>query len=104
MNLRRRKFLKGVGGIALLTTTECDQFRRQFRTLFAISQPETGPFKPPTQVLIDPITHALNRMAFGPRPGDYQRVMALAKSRPSKNGGSAEVEQAVAVSAYLEQQ
>ena len=100
MNVRRRKFLKGVGGLALLTTAGCDQLPRQLRTLFAISQSETGPFQPPAQNQIDPITHALNRMAFGSRPGDYQRVLALASSRITHHASREDV----ALSAYLEQQ
>src|SRR5690348_8398579 len=104
MNVRRRKFLKGVGGLALLTTAGCDQLPRQLRTLFAISQPETGPFKPPAQNQIDPITHALNRMAFGPRPGDHQRILTLGQSREGKKAENNEADQNIAISAYLEQQ
>jgi uncharacterized protein (DUF1800 family) len=97
----RRDFLKaGFGGVAWLTTAGCDQLPRQLRTLLALSPPETGPFRTPGQTLIDPVTHALNRMAFGPRPGDYQRILGLASPRSeSKTWHEEET-----VSAYLEQQ
>ena len=101
MRANRRDFLKaGVGGVALLTTVGCDQLPRQLRELLAISPPQTGPFQTPAQALIDPVTHALNRMAFGPRPGDYQRVLALLDSRVTPPASRSDE----AVAAYLEQQ
>ena len=36
-----------------------------------------GPFTPPAGDQLDAISHALNRLTFGPRPGDYARVAAL---------------------------
>ena len=77
MNLSRRKFLK-VGGssAALLATVGCDQLPRELRALYQ-SPKHSGPFQPPTAADIDPVTHVLNRAAFGPRPGDYARVSKL---------------------------
>jgi uncharacterized protein (DUF1800 family) len=37
-----------------------------------------GAFQASTSKIIDPITHALNRVAFGARPGDYERIRKLA--------------------------
>jgi len=92
MNLPRRKFLKsGAGTLALLATTGCDQLPREVKVWLATAQ-ETGPFQPPSGATIDPITHILNRAAFGPRPGDYQRVRHLANT-PEE-----------AAAAYVEQQ
>src|SRR5262245_58264939 len=92
MSFSRRKFLK-VGGstAALLATVGCDQLPRELTILYA-QQPPLGPFQPPSAEQIDPVTHALNRMAFGPRPGDYERVSKLA-STPEQ-----------AAAAYLEEQ
>ena len=92
MNFSRRKFLK-VGGssAALLATVGCDQLPRELRALYR-SPNSNGPFQPPTAEDIDPVTHVMNRAAFGPRPGDYARVSKLAPTP----------EQAAA--AYLEQQ
>ncbi|HWW01598.1 MAG TPA: DUF1800 domain-containing protein [Candidatus Acidoferrum sp.] len=78
MKLPRRKFLKaGAGSLALLATVGCDQLPRELRFLSLAETKATGPFQPPAQDSIDPIVHALNRTAFGPRPGDYQRIKSL---------------------------
>jgi len=92
MNFSRRHFLK-VGGstAALLATVGCDQLPRELTVLYARQKP-VGPFQPPRTEEIDPITHALNRATFGPRPGDYERVAKLA-SKPEQ-----------AAAAYLEGQ
>ena len=93
MKLPRRTFLKaGAGSLALLATAGCDQLPRELRFLSLAETQTTGPFHPPPHVSIDPIVHALNRTAFGPRPGDYERVKSL--------GGTADEAAAV----YLEQQ
>lgn len=92
MRLTRRKFLK-VGGstAAMLAALGCDQLPRELRVLYQPA-PTLGPFQPPATAEIDPVTHALNRVAFGPRPGDYECVRKLADT----------TEQAAA--AYIEQQ
>ncbi|HEX5219646.1 MAG TPA: DUF1800 family protein [Verrucomicrobiae bacterium] len=80
MNFSRRHFLKvGGGTAALLATVGCDQLPRELTVLYAQQKP-VGPFQPPLTEQIDPITHALNRVAFGPRPGDYERVAKLASA------------------------
>lgn len=92
MQLSRRTFLK-VGGssAALLATTGCDQMPREFRALYAPPN-GGGPFQPPNAAEVDPITHVLNRTAFGPRPGDHARVRKLGAT-PDE-----------AAAAYLEEQ
>ena len=77
MNFSRRKFLK-VGGssAALLATVGCNQLPRELRALYE-SPKNSGPFQPPIADDIDAVTHVLNRAAFGPRPGDYERVRKL---------------------------
>ena len=77
MTITRRKFLK-VGGstAALLATVACDQLPRELRALYQ-SPPNSGPFQPPAASEIDPVTHMLNRAAFGPRPGEHARVRKL---------------------------
>lgn len=77
MNLTRRKFLK-VGGssAALLATVGCDQLPREVRALYEPAK-NSGPFAPPASEQIDAVTHALNRAAFGARPGEYERVKKL---------------------------
>jgi uncharacterized protein (DUF1800 family) len=80
MKVPRRKFLTtGAGGILLLASSGCDQIPLPLRQLLA-SDDASGPFQQPSSADVDPITHALNRAGFGPRPGDYQRVAKLAKN------------------------
>ena len=78
MNLSRRTFIKVSGSsAALLATAGCDQLPREVRSLYEPAK-NSGPFQPPLSGNIDSITHALNRVAFGGRPGDYARIMKLA--------------------------
>ena len=39
-----------------------------------VQRPLDGPMTPPPAGGIDPVAHALNRLTFGPGPGDYARV------------------------------
>lgn len=93
MKLPRRKFLKaGAGSLALLATAGCDQLPRELRFLALSDTKGSKPFQPPSSSSLDPVVHALNRTAFGPRPADYQRIKSLSGS----------VDEAAAT--YLEQQ
>jgi len=92
MNVSRRDFLKVSGSsAALLATVGCDRLPRELRFLYGQSK-VGGPFRSPAAEDIDPATHVLNRVAFGPRPGDYERVRKLG-STPEQ-----------AAAAYIEQQ
>ena len=42
-----------------------------------LHRPLDGPLTPPSAPDIDPVAHALNRLTFGPGPGDHARVSAL---------------------------
>ncbi len=42
-----------------------------------LHRPLDGPLTPPSAVDLDPVAHVLNRLTFGPGPGDYARVAAL---------------------------
>jgi len=92
MQITRRKFLQ-VGGssAAALATVGCEKWPRELRMLYQ-PDPVLAPFQPPSTAEIDPVTHVLNRVAFGPRPGDYARVRGLTDT-PAK-----------AAAAYLERQ
>ncbi|MEQ1854467.1 MAG: DUF1800 domain-containing protein [Chthoniobacteraceae bacterium] len=46
-----------------------------------VQRPLDGPLTPPAAAHLDPITHALNRLTFGPGPGDYADVSALGVER-----------------------
>ena len=51
------------------------------RALRAFVSPDMGaPFAPPSATSIDEISHALARLSYGARPGEYQRVRALGET------------------------
>ena len=39
-----------------------------------LARPVDGKIPPPASADIDPVAHALNRLTFGPTPGEYGRV------------------------------
>jgi len=81
MRIPRRKFLKaGATSVAWLAATGCDQLPRELRALLPPQAKSPGPFQPPAASEIDPIVHVFNRVAFGPRPGDYERIRQLGKT------------------------
>jgi uncharacterized protein (DUF1800 family) len=81
MKLPRRKFLKaGATSVAWLAAVGCDRLPRELRALVPFQNKPGGPFHAPESEAVDPIIHALNRAAFGPRPGDYERLGKLGKT------------------------
>ena len=91
MRVTRRKFLQLGGGAALIATAGCDQMPPALSRVFRDSNAGRK-LQPPESDTIDLVSHHLNRLSFGPRPGDYERVRAL--------GASPEE----AVQAYIEEQ
>src|SRR5579859_935830 len=77
MTLRRRQFLKASAGTMALLAAGCDQVPRELRWLAGPPKTAEGPFQPPANAEIDSISHVLNRVALGPRPGDYQKIRKL---------------------------
>jgi uncharacterized protein (DUF1800 family) len=78
MNFTRRKFLRAGGAAAALAATAgCGDWRNPAQGLAAAVGFGPGPFQPPSADAIDPVAHALNRLSFGARPGDYERVRRL---------------------------
>ena len=53
----------------------------------------SAPFTPPTGAIPDLISHTLNRLTWGPSPGEHERISALAPGQPEK-----------ALQLYLDQQ
>ena len=88
MSLSRRHFLQVGAGAVATAMVGCDDLKKAHDYLgFGLpKQPLEGPLTPPSGAEIDAVSHALNRLAFGPRPGDHARVSAMG------------------VSAYLEEQ
>jgi uncharacterized protein (DUF1800 family) len=93
MSVSRRQFLRVGSGAALVAATGCGPVPDVIKGFYPPStQRAEGPFQPPRAEAIDPISHVLNRLTFGPRPGDYERVRKLAR------------EEASAASAFVEAQ
>jgi uncharacterized protein (DUF1800 family) len=93
MKLRRRKFLKAsASSIAFIAATGCDQIPRELRSLIPAKPKAQNAFQAPSANEIDPISHVLNRAAFGARPGDYERIRNLGRNQQD------------AAAVYLEQQ
>ncbi|MCI0746708.1 MAG: DUF1800 domain-containing protein [Verrucomicrobia subdivision 3 bacterium] len=91
MSQSRRRFLNLSGMAVITATTGCDRLPGALLG-DQFAKGTERPFHPPRSDTIDLITHHLNRLSFGPRPGDYDRVRAL---------GATEEE---AVEAYIEEQ
>lgn len=89
----RRRFLR-TGGTAALATAlvGCDQLPDFMQVTAAGPLDEIGEHLSPLDTSIDLTVHFLNRLSFGPRPGDYAKVKA---------SGSTEEE---AIEVWLEEQ
>ncbi|MCA9286820.1 MAG: DUF1800 domain-containing protein [Phycisphaerales bacterium] len=75
----RRTFLREIGwggsSLVLVGLAGCDRANESLLALLA-PEPE-GDRRPPDGAGIDAVTHVLNRVAWGPRPGDYRRVEGM---------------------------
>ncbi len=82
MNLSRRQFVALGGGTLALAVSGCDRPVESLATARRwLGRPAAPPLEKPTLLPsaaeIDSISHALNRLTFGPRPNDYARATAL---------------------------
>jgi hypothetical protein len=91
MSVTRRQFLQLGGGAAFMATTGCDRIPPALARVFR--DPKAGlSLQPPESHGINLVSHYLNRLSYGPRLADYERVRKL--------GATPEE----AVQAYLEEQ
>jgi uncharacterized protein (DUF1800 family) len=76
MSATRRQFLQVLGmGSAAAALQGCDQAQD---SLAALLDPQgDADFAAPQASTIDDISHVLNRLTYGPRPGDYARVKSI---------------------------
>lgn len=76
MKTTRRSFVQVVGATgAAAALSGCESASDALATLLA-PEPEAD-FRPPDSNEIDPVSHILNRVTFGSRPGDYRRVQSM---------------------------
>lgn len=75
MQLSRRSFLHAASALSAAAALGCDQAAR----FVGIPHPPglVGAFTVAAAAAVDPVTHVLRRLTFGPRPGDYARVAAM---------------------------
>jgi uncharacterized protein (DUF1800 family) len=90
VTLSRRRFLAVGGSLAAASTVGCDGVPEVLRSL-GLGVDPNGPFSAPTGDAVDPVTHVLGRLGYGPRPGDRERVRALA--RTSEHAADAYIEE-----------
>jgi len=80
MESSRRTFLQTLGLAGLSTALGgCDAATDSLAQLLA-PDPQAD-FRPPNSTEIDDVSHAINRLTYGRRPGDYQRVAAMGVRR-----------------------
>ena len=92
MKVSRRQFVQLSGAAATVAVAGCKRMPDVLVPGGGIPIDDRSPFKPPFSQSVDLISHHLNRLSFGPRPGEYERVRKL---------GETEEE---AVAAYIEEQ
>lgn len=76
MKLTRRTFLQMVGGTSVAACVGCEQVPFDLG-LVVPKAPMPDRSEAPTQATKDPVSHVLDRVTFGARPGDYGRVAAM---------------------------
>ncbi len=79
MELNRRQFLQAGGTAAVLGTAGCDAPHKALWPYTGLPDEAKPPFAPPSGKSISLTTHALNRLTFGARPGQHERILRLAK-------------------------
>ncbi len=82
MIVTRRQFLAAGAGACIAAGSGCSDARELATGAKRwigkpTAPPLAGPLTPPTGERLDAVSHAINRLTFGARPGDYARVAAL---------------------------
>ncbi|MDP6794683.1 MAG: DUF1800 family protein [Verrucomicrobiota bacterium] len=77
--LNRRRFLQAGGTATLLGTAGCDAPQKAFWPYTGLPGGAEPAFAPPSGGSVDLVSHLLNRLTFGARPGQHERVLRLSK-------------------------
>jgi uncharacterized protein (DUF1800 family) len=82
VNVTRRQFLVAGAGAVVAVGGGCGDVRElttDARRWMGkpTAPPLAGPLTPPDAAELDEVSHALNRLTFGARPGDHRRVAAM---------------------------
>jgi uncharacterized protein (DUF1800 family) len=75
MRITRRNFLHAASALSAAAVTGCDRPIR----FVGVPQPPglPGPFAVAVAAAVDPVTHVLRRLTFGPRPDDHARAAIM---------------------------
>jgi len=79
MNPSRRHFLLWAGGLSALSLSGCPTVN--LAGLLPPAKPVSPLGAPPKATEIDPVSHVLNRLTFGPIPGAHARVTRMGVDR-----------------------
>ena len=79
MEFNRRRFLQAGGTAALMGTTGCDSPHKALWPYTGLPNEAKPSFATPSGESVGLTTHALNRLTFGARPGQHERILRLAK-------------------------
>jgi uncharacterized protein (DUF1800 family) len=78
MKVSRRQFVRVGAGALAVAASGCDNRKvARFLGIGPTKVEITGPLDAPAGADLDEVSHAINRLTFGPRPGDYARVKAM---------------------------
>lgn len=80
MRTTRRRFIETGSALGLVATTGCTKFTEAVLDGLIPPKRNIGACLAPQSTHLDPVSHVLNRLAFGPKPDDYARVCALGSS------------------------
>ena len=75
METTRRSFVQFLGVTGASALVGCESATDALARM--VERGETADFRLPTSDQIDPSTHLLNRLTWGPRPGDYRRIESI---------------------------
>lgn len=76
MKLSRRDFLRNAAVASFVGVTGCEM-APAYLGLYADGPDMSGPFVAPAGLTKDGISHVIDRLTFGARPGDYERVATM---------------------------
>ena len=82
MKISRRHFIQAGAGTAIAVAAGgCDRAESPLSRLLNPLPRFSGSFKVPGGAAIDPVVHAINRLSFGARPGDYARICGMGATK-----------------------
>ena len=87
MKFDRRQFVQAGGASAAVLAAGCNYVPEVNLELFGrhVPGPPKPPFRVPTKLKADLVSHSLNRLTFGPRPWDYHLAHELGEDEDERH-------------------